>query len=77
MDISLSSLFNSPLMLFFLKAATLLILFLYAIFALMIVRQVQLMGRTLLSSINPIISIMAWLHLLFVLGLIAMAWLIL
>ena len=66
--------FNSLAVLVFLKTAILIILAFYVIFALMVVRQVDLMNKTLISSVSPTIKILAILHLLAVLVLIVLAW---
>lgn len=46
----------------FLYYAILLILLFYAIFALVIVRQVDLMSKTLITPISPIVKAVAILH---------------
>ncbi len=69
--------FESEVVLFILKAATLLILIFYAIFALIIIRQVDLMGKTLITGIAPSIKIIAVVHAVFAVGLIFLALLIL
>lgn len=71
------NLFSSEAVLVFFKASTLIILFLYAIFALMIVRQVELMGKTLITGISPAVKIIAAVHALSAIGLIILAWWIL
>ncbi len=63
-------LFNSDAVLVFLKVAVLLILIFYAIFALMIVRQVDLMGKTLITKISPILKALAIANAGFAIGLI-------
>lgn len=69
--------FESEAVLIFLKAAILIILFLYAIFALMVVRQVELMGKTLITGISPVVRVLAIVHVVAVIGLIVLAWWIL
>ncbi len=58
----------------FLKFATLIILVFYAIFALMIVRQVDLMSKTLITKVSPILKAFSILHAGFAIGLIILAW---
>lgn len=65
---------NSAAMLIFLKMATLLILFFYAIFALIIIRQVDLMSKTLITNLSPIVRSIAIIHAGFAIGLIILAW---
>ena len=62
--------FGSVLVLFFLKIAILILLVFYAIFALLIVRQVNLMAKTLITGLAPIINIFAIVHAFFAIGLI-------
>lgn len=59
------------------KAATLLILIFYALFSLIIVRQVSLMSKTLITGIAPVIRSFALIHAGFAIGLIILAWVIL
>lgn len=65
---------NSFAFLLFLKAATLIILAIYTIFAVMIVRQVGLMGRTLITPVSSIVKLFSIIHLLFAIGLTLFAW---
>lgn len=57
-----------------LKAIVLLILVFYAIFALMIVRQVDLMSKTLITKVSPILKAFSIIHAGFAIGLIVLAW---
>lgn len=57
-----------------LKAGILIILAIYAIFALIIVRQVDLMSKTLLTHISPFVKAFAIIHAGFVIGLIILTW---
>lgn len=66
--------FESEAFLIFLKTATLLILVFYAIFALMIVRQVNLMSKTLITKTSPILKAFSIVHAGFAIGLIFLAW---
>lgn len=56
------------------KGAILLILIFYAIFSLIIIRQVDLMSKTLITGISPIVKALAILHAGFALALIILAW---
>ncbi|MBU1000195.1 hypothetical protein KKE78_02250 [Patescibacteria group bacterium] len=66
--------FDSEVALTILKAATLLILVFYAIFALMVVRQVDLMSRTLITKVSPALKAFAIVHVGFAIGFIILAW---
>ena len=66
--------FDSEAVLVFLKAVFLLILFFYAIFSLIIVRQVDLMSKTLITNISPVVKALAIIHAGFAVGLIILAW---
>ena len=57
-----------------LKAAILLILVFYAIFALMIVRQVDLMSKTLITKVSPLVKAFSIVHAGFAIGLIVLVW---
>ncbi|MBI2338237.1 hypothetical protein HYU95_03585 [Candidatus Daviesbacteria bacterium] len=69
-----SNIFDSGVTLIFLKVAILIILVFYAIFALIIVRQVDLMSKTLISSVSPVVKAISILHAGFAIGLIILAW---
>ena len=69
-----SNLFASEAVLVFLKTAILIILAFYAIFALMIVRQVDLMSKTLITRVSPILKAFSIIHAGFAIGLIVLAW---
>lgn len=56
-----------------LKWAILLILTLYAIFALVIIRQVDLMGKTLITKVSPLLKAIAIVHAGIAIGLIVLA----
>lgn len=58
----------------FLKAAILIILAFYAIFALLVVRQVDLMSKTLFTGVSPLLKGFAIIHAGFAIGLIVLAW---
>ncbi len=68
------TLLNNYYFLAFAKGAILLILVLYAIFALIIVRQVDLMSKTLITNISPIVKATAIVHAGVAIGLIVLAW---
>ncbi|MBI2596648.1 hypothetical protein HYW41_00645 [Candidatus Daviesbacteria bacterium] len=68
------NLLNQEAILVFLKAAILLILVFYAIFALVIIRQVDLMSKTLITGISPYVKLLSLVHAVFVIGLILVAW---
>lgn len=46
------------------KVAVLFALFIYLLFAVIVVRQVKLMGETLNGNLNLPIKVIAWIHLL-------------
>ena len=66
--------FDSEAVLIFLKAAILLILVFYAIFALMVVRQVDLMSKTLITRASPVLKAFSIVHAGFAIGLIILTW---
>ena len=68
------SLFDLAAVLPFLKVAILLILLFYAIFALMAVRQVDLMSKTLITKVSPILKAFSIVHAGFAIGLIILVW---
>lgn len=72
-----TDLLNNSYILFFGKGAILILLVLYAIFALIIVRQVSLMSKTLITGIAGVIKLFALIHAFFALGLIFLALMIL
>ncbi|MCL4365660.1 hypothetical protein M1437_00325 [Patescibacteria group bacterium] len=66
--------FDTETVRMFLKAAVLLILIFYAIFALIVVRQVDLMSKTLITSVSPVLKAFSIIHAGVVIGLIILAW---
>lgn len=74
---TLTNPFGSTVALDLLKGAILLILIFYAIFALMIIRQVDLMNRTLITPVSPVLKIFSLIHGFFAIGLIILAWILL
>ncbi|MDP3974073.1 MAG: hypothetical protein Q8P92_04580 [Candidatus Daviesbacteria bacterium] len=67
-----SNLLNTSLAEGFLKGVVLLILIFYAIFALLIVRQVDLMGKTLITPVSGVVKAIAIIHGGFAIGLIVL-----
>ena len=67
------NLFESETVLIFLKVAILLILLLYAIFALLILRQVDLMSKTLITGVSGVLKAFSIIHAGFAIGLIILA----
>lgn len=68
------NLITNDYILIFAKGAILLILIFYAIFSLVIVRQVDLMSKTFITKISPLVRGIAIVHAGFALGLIILAW---
>lgn len=68
------SIFDSAAGLMFLKGSILIILAFYAIFALIVVRQVDLMSKTLITGVSSILKAFSILHAGFAIGLIILAW---
>lgn len=66
--------FDSLEILIFLKGTILLILLFYAIFALIVVRQVDLMGKTLITKVSLMLKAFSILHAGVAIGLIILAW---
>ena len=72
--IATTNLLNIDIILTFGRGAILLILIFYAIFSLIIVRQVNLMSKTLITNVSPLVKAFAILHAGFAIGLIFLAW---
>lgn len=68
------NLLSNDYMFVIVKGVILLILVLYAIFSLIIVRQVDLMSKTLVTDISPIVKGASIIHAGFAIGLIFLAW---
>ena len=66
--------FGTSAILIFGKISILIILVFYAIFALMIVRQVDLMSKTLITKVSPILKAFSIVHAGIAIGLIILAW---
>lgn len=67
------NIFESTLFLEFLKISILIILFLYTIFALLIVRQADLMGKTLITPVSPLVKAIAIIHAGFAIAFLVLA----
>ncbi len=67
------ALFNVTTIIPFVKLAILVILFFYAIFALLIVRQVDLMSKTLITPISPVVLAASIIHAGFAVGFFILA----
>lgn len=52
----------------FVKIVTIILMILYGIFALLIVRQVELMGKTLITPVSKVVSAVAIIHAGFAIG---------
>lgn len=74
MEVNTINLLNNDVVLNFAKGAILLILIIYAIFSLVIVRQVDLMNKTLITNISPLVKAFAIIHAGFALAMIFLAW---
>ena len=72
-----STLLKSDFILISIKGSILLILIFYAIFSLIIIRQVNIMRKTLITNISPIIRVFSIIHAGFAIGLIFLVWSIL
>ena len=68
------NLFESEPVLLFVKLIILLILIFYAIFALLVVRQVDLMSKTLITKVSPYVKALSIIHAGFAVGFIILAW---
>lgn len=77
MPIGATYFLNNDLILTFGKWAILLILLVYAIFALIIIRQVDLMSKTLITNLSPVVRLLAIIHAILAIGLLFLAWRIL
>lgn len=66
--------FDFEAVLVFVKIAVLIILVFYAIFALMITRQVDLMSKTLITKVSPILRAFSIIHAGLAIGLIFLVW---
>lgn len=59
------------------KILVLLAFLLYILFAVIVVRQVHLMAKTFVTSAEPFLKLLAYIHLLFSLGVLFFAYIIL
>ena len=64
--------FESETVLIFLKVVILIILVFYAIFALLVTRQVDLMSKTLITKVSPALKAFSIIHAGFAIGLIVL-----
>lgn len=71
---SVNPIFDLSFLVPFMRYIILILLVFYAIFALLIVRQVDLMSKTLITPISPIVKAAAIIHAGFALGLIILIW---
>lgn len=69
-----ASLFDLRISLVVIKGVILLILIFYAIFSLIIVRQVDLMSKTLITGVSAVVKALAIIHAGLAIGLIILAW---
>ena len=74
MPISADNFLNSSFILTILRVSILLVLSFYAIFALLVVRQVDIMSRTLITQVSPLVSAVAIVHAGFAIGFAVVAW---
>ena len=74
MEVNANNFLNISFILTFVKVAILIILFFYAIFSLIIVRQVDLMSKTLITNVSKFLTPFAIIHAGFAVGLILLVW---
>ncbi len=67
------SLFDQAALLVFIKAGILILLIFYALFSLIVVRQVDLMSSTLITPVSSIVKAFSILHAGFAIGFIILA----
>lgn len=67
------NIFDLSVLLAIVKVAILLILSFYAVFSLIVVRQVDLMSRALITSVSPVVKAFAILHAGLAIGLVFLA----
>lgn len=72
-----SNIFASPYFLSFAKIAILIILVIYDIFALVIIKQINLMGNTLIVPTSKLLNTVAIGHVLFAIAMTVLVWVIL
>lgn len=68
------NIFEIEAILVFVKIAILIILVFYVIFALLVIRQVSLMGKTIITTTSVLLSAIAIIHAGFAVGLLVLAW---
>lgn len=69
--------FTNSYYLFLIKIGILIILVIYAIFALVIIRQVSLMNSTLITGTSRLLKILAIFHAALAIGLTILIWVLL
>lgn len=74
MEIETTNLLNNDVIYIFGKGAILIILIIYTIFSVIIIRQVDLMGKTLITNISHLIKVLAIINTGVVIGLIIFTW---
>lgn len=74
MPTNLADLLTNGYVFALIKGMILLILIFYAIFSLIIVRQVDTMSKTLITKISPFVKAFAIIHAGFSIGLIVLTW---
>lgn len=74
MPINTQNILTSDYGLLIARGAILIILSFYAIFALIVVRQVDLMSKTLITGMSPVVKALAIIHAGVAIGLIVLAW---
>lgn len=74
MPLATQALLNNDYIFAALKAVILLILIFYAIFALIIIRQVDLMGKTLITHLSSVVKAISIVNVGLAIGLIFLAW---
>jgi len=68
------NIFETEAVLIMIKAAVLLIFIFYAIFALLIIRQVDLMSKTLITAVSPLLKALSIIHAGAVIALLILTW---
>lgn len=74
MPIITQNLLNNDYVFAIAKGVILLFLIFYAIFSLIVIRQVDLMGKTLMTHLSPIVKAISIINEGLAVGLIVLAW---
>lgn len=69
MQVSTQTIFDSALVIELLRVTIFIIMFLYSIFALLIIRQVMIMSETLITHVSAVVRGVAIIHAGFAIGL--------